>query len=180
MLVNRTMKRCARGKVCFTRDNPVRNKKKKKKWFTFCQHDCYFSHLMQKVYSVTERTLAQKFVYYKGNEICPQRVSDRSRMHFILSQDHDFLTQCMWSMYQTDCYPKWKRLFAPGPVLSAQMNQSVSQLQILTFSKQRKENVKSSTLSQHNVVSFLKPCLAACISVVVRSYPLKFTPGVSF
>ena len=30
MLVNRTMKRCARGKVCFTRDNPVRNKKKKK------------------------------------------------------------------------------------------------------------------------------------------------------
>ena len=25
MLVNRTMKRCARGKVCFTCDNPVRN-----------------------------------------------------------------------------------------------------------------------------------------------------------
>ena len=30
---------------------------------------------MQKVYSVTESTLAQKFVYYKGNEICLNKVS---------------------------------------------------------------------------------------------------------
>ena len=42
MLVNRTMKRCARGKVCFTRDNPVRNKKKKKNDLAFANTTVIF------------------------------------------------------------------------------------------------------------------------------------------